>query len=275
MTASTPPHLADLEGRYILIVEDADLDRMLLETYLRKQGCQVHLARNGQEGIKKAQLLQPDIILMDVRMPVCDGLSACRQLKGDTRTRDIPVIFISGAVMPDERVEGLLAGAVDYVTKPFNFEEVRIRLSLHLRTRKSHGSTEPTLQPAASASNLDIILFQSARQQLLGNLAAVPNLERLAQQLRTNPKRLNEAFRNCVGATVFSYLREERMRQACALLVDTPLEVQTIALELGFTSGANFATAFKERFGLTPLQFRQSRTACLVAHATPTVALSD
>lgn len=261
MTASTPPRHTSLQGRYILIVEDADVDRMLLEAYLRRQGCQVHLARDGQEGLRKAQLLQPDIILMDVRMPVCDGLSACRLLKEDTRTRDIPVIFISSAVRPDERVEGLLAGAVDYVTKPFNFEEVRIRLNLHLRTRKSLDGVDPIPELTASASNLDTILFQSARQQLIGNLASAPNLEQLARQLRTNPKRLNEAFRNCVGITVFSYLREERMRQACALLADTPLEVQTIALELGFTSGANFATAFKERFGHTPLQFRQSRAA--------------
>lgn len=275
MTASIPSHQADLEGRYILIVEDADVDRMLLETYLRKKGCQVHLAHNGQEGIKKAQLLKPDIILMDVRMPVCDGLSACRQLKGDTRTRDIPVIFISGAVMPDERVEGLLAGAVDYVSKPFNFEEVRIRLSLHLRTRKSKGSAEPMPQPAASASNLDTILFQSARQQLIENLATAPNLEQLAHQLRTNPKRLNGAFRNCVGLTVFSYLREERMRQARALLADTPLEVQTIALELGFTNGANFATAFKERFGLTPLQFRQSSSGGLAPALLPAPSFAD
>lgn len=257
-----------LEGRHVLIVEDADVDRMLLETYLHKQGCLVHLARDGREAVQKAQQLRPEIILMDVRMPVCDGISACRQLQADSRTRDIPVIFISGAGMPDERVEGLLAGAVDYVTKPFNFEEVRIRLHLHLPPRRSDGladshAEDDEAHPAASASNLDIILFQSARQHLIENIAATPNLEQLARQLRTHPRRLNEAFRQCVGATVFSYLREERMRQACVLLADTSLGVQTIALELGFTSGANFATAFRERFGLTPLQFRQSRSGCL------------
>lgn len=244
----------NLQDRHILIVEDADVDRMLLEAYLRQKGALVHLATNGLEGIRKALLIRPDMILMDVHMPVCDGLSACRQLQADARTSNIPVIFLSGAVMPDERLEGLLAGAVDYVTKPYNFEEVRIRLSMHLRAQ-SRGADAG--EPAPSVSNLDSILFQSARQHLLRNLAETPNLECLARILRTNPKRLNEAFKQCVGATVFSYLREERMRQARTLLSDTVLEVQAIALELGFTSGANFATAFKERFGVTPREFRQ------------------
>lgn len=252
----------ELHDRHILIVEDADVDRMLLEAYLRQKGAIVHLATNGLEGIRKAQTIRPDMILMDVRMPVCDGLSACRQLQADARTSDIPVIFLSGAVMPDERLEGLLAGAVDYVTKPFNFEEVRIRLSMHLRARRPAAAAPEDSEPAPGASNLDSILFQSARQHLLRNLAETPNLECLARLVSTNPKRLNEAFKHCVGATVFTYLREERMRQARALLSDTTREVQTIALELGFTSGANFATAFKERFGVTPLQFRQNRADC-------------
>src|SRR5574344_888407 len=95
----------ELHDRHILIVEDADVDRMLLEAYLRQKGAIVHLATNGLEGIRKAQTIRPDMILMDVRMPVCDGLSACRQLQADARTSDIPVIFLSGAVMPDERLE--------------------------------------------------------------------------------------------------------------------------------------------------------------------------
>ena len=83
--------------------------------------------------------------------------------------------------------------------------------------------------------------------------------EELAEAVGTNSKRLNEAFRQCVGVTVFEYLREERMKEACVLLSGTGLPIQAIALEVGFTSGANFSTAFRERYGLSPSQFRQSR----------------
>lgn len=253
--------LGPLHGRRILVVDDDDAERMLLATYLQQQGCRVYLAKDGQDGCQKTLLVQPDLILMDVRMPVCDGLTACQHLQAEARTRHIPLIFLTGAAMPSERVAGLLAGAVDYVTKPFNFEEVRLRLTIHLRDREpvEPATAMASLPLTVATSHLDNLLFQSARLHLLNNLADVPDLVQLATRVGTQARRLNEAFKNCVGITVFEYLREERMKEACTLLADTRLEVQAIGLELGFTSGANFATAFKERFGVSPTQFRQAR----------------
>ncbi|MDD2545461.1 MAG: response regulator [Burkholderiaceae bacterium] len=251
--------LGALQGVRILLVEDADTERMLLAEYLQQQGCRIYLASNGQEGFQKAFLVQPDLVLMDVRMPVCDGLTACRLLQSEPQTRDIPVIFLTGAALPEDRVEGLLVGAVDYITKPFNFEEVRLRLTIHLRAR----NPEPQalhLPASPSPPPLDDILFQTARFRLLQQLEKAPDLNELARMVGTNARRLNEAFKRCVGVTVFEYLREERMKAARTLLAKTALEVQDVALELGFTSGANFSTAFKERFGLSPTQFRLQRT---------------
>lgn len=252
-----------LHARRILIVDDREAERMLLATYLQQQGCRVYLANDGQDGLRKAQLVQPDMVLMDITMPVCDGLTACRLMKSDALLRNIPIIFLTGAALPEERVKGLLAGAVDYVTKPFDFEEVRLRLAVHL---KEHGKADeldrdeaPVQTTLASTSSLDNMLFQSARVHLLKQATDVPDLQALAAKVGTNARRLNEAFKNCVGVTVFEYLRELRMKEACELLADTHIEVQAIAIELGFTSGANFATAFKLRYGVSPTQFRQTR----------------
>lgn len=258
----TPPHfkkLDEMQGRRILVVEGNDTERYLLVDFLRGLGYRVYQAANGQQGVHKALQVQPDLILMDVHMPVCNGLEACRLLQADQRTHRVPVIFLTAAALPEERVQGLQAGAVDYVTKPFNNEELRLRLAVHLRWR---GGRAPSLErpPLDSASALDHILFQSARCQLVSHLAETPDLHQLASTLRTNAKRLNEAFRKCAGVTVFAYLREERMQQAQFMLENTELPVQAIALELGFTSGANFATAFRERFGVSPSQYRQTRT---------------
>jgi AraC-like DNA-binding protein len=107
---------------------------------------------------------------------------------------------------------------------------------------------------------MDSILFQSVRLQLIENLHQTPDLAELARVSGVGKKRLNEAFRQCVGVTVLEYLREERMRQACVRLTETTLNMQEIALALGFSSGANFATAFKERFGLCPSDFRAVRS---------------
>lgn len=249
-----------LQGRRILVVEDVESERMLLAQYLQQQGCRVYLASDGHDCLRKVQLIRPDLVLMDVQMQGCDGLSACRIMQAEPALRDIPVIFISGAAMPSQRVQGLMVGAVDYVSKPFDFEEVRLRLAIHLRNQP--GSEIPAEPEAIGCpSSLDNILFQSARMYLLKSLAETPDLHELAAAVSTNSKRLNEAFRNCVGMTVFGYLREERMQHACRLLVETRLTVHSIGAEVGYTSGANFATAFKERFGVSPKEFRLSR-AC-------------
>ncbi|MGC7405188.1 response regulator transcription factor [Pandoraea pneumonica] len=240
---------------------------MLLMDFLSQQGCRVYIAQDGRDGYTKARTVQPDLILMDIRMPVCDGLGACRLLKADPGTRHIPLIFLTAAALPGERVAGLTAGAVDYVTKPYDFEEVRLRLSIHLKASAPAPAAAPASLPAASiaapeaplpvqAHTLDAVLYRATRALLLGQLDVTPELAGLASAVGTNTRRLNLAFRRCVGVTVFDFLREERMKEARRLLAETSLDVQDIAAAVGFASAANFATAFRERFGMPPSGFR-------------------
>ena len=245
-----------LTGARILVVDDVDSDRNLLAHYLQRQGCRTYVGLDGEDACRKAIAVQPDIILMEVRMPGCDGLTACRQLGEDARTRDIPVIFLTAAASPEERVEGLRAGAVDYVIKPFDFEEVRLRLVIHLKPLRP---PEPGADIAQQQPRLDRNLFESARKQLMSRLDSPPDLAQLAQSTGTSQRRLSEAFKKCVSVTIFEFLREERMKEARHLLANTSLDIQAIALEVGFTSGANFATAFRERFGMSPSAYRRER----------------
>jgi DNA-binding response OmpR family regulator len=248
-----------LAGRRILLVDDTKEDRMLLMGFLEKQRCRVYIAEDGQDGYRKAQVVLPDLILMDIRMPVCDGITACHLLKSNPATRDIALIFLTAAASQAERVAGLTAGAVDHISKPYDFEEVRLRLCIHLKNVPAEAvAGDEAAQPAAPARHsLDQMLFNAARSLLLANLGVTPELGGLAKAVNTNPRRLNLAFKQCSGLTVFDFLREARMRQARRLLADTMLEVQQIASELGFGNAANFSTAFRERFGLTPSRYRQ------------------
>ncbi|CAN7469138.1 DNA-binding response regulator [Caballeronia sp. LjRoot34] len=245
----------------ILVVDDNHDDRSLLTHLLSQLGHRVYIAGDGHDGYGKAQALLPDLILMDISMPVCDGLVACRLLKASPLTRPIPLMFLTAAALPRERVEGLAAGAIDYVTKPFDFEEVRLRLSIHIRDNVddlplvSDGFT-------ADASTFDAVLFRATSRLLLERLGETPDLTALAQSVGTNTRRLNLAFRRCVGVTVFDYLREERMKNARRLVCETTLDFQVIGKSLGYGGGANFSTAFRERFGLSPSALRRvsSRT---------------
>lgn len=250
--------MGTLEHRRILIIDDEESDRMLLSAYLQQNSCQPLYAKDGIDGIEKARALQPDIILMDSEMPHCGGHEACKIITQDPRTSGIPVIFISAMTSPEHRIRGLSAGAVDYINKPFDFNEVRLRLIIHLRNYPlvPDGKNAPKPE-AAQSNNRHLIVFHSTRTHLLKSLDTTPSMQQLEKLTGTNSKHLNTAFKVCAGVTVYEYLREERMKEARVLLQQTDLAVQDIAPQVGFKDSGNFATAFRERFGLTPREFRQ------------------
>lgn len=249
-----------LVGLRILIVDDNPDDRLLLAEYLGSQGSRVYLAEDGHDGFRKALAILPDLILMDVGMPVCDGLTASRLLKSASDTRSIPVIFLTAAGRPAERVQGLQSGAIDYIVKPFELKEVYLRLSIHARAGRRGPDTEDVR--TAGSSVLDAHLFRDARRHLLSRLHETPALPSLASALSTNTLRLNLAFKQCAGVTVLEFLFEARMQYASSLLTRTTIDIQAIANAIGYTTRQNFSTAYRRRFGMSP---NESRLQCFEA----------
>ena len=119
-------------ARSILIVDDMSANLQVITSQLEGRGYIVLVARGGQEAIERVEFAHPDLILLDVVMPGMDGFETCRRLKQSEATRDIPVIFMTALTATDDKIEGLRAGAVDYVTKPLNAEEVVARVDTHL-----------------------------------------------------------------------------------------------------------------------------------------------
>ena len=115
----------------ILVVDDSKPNLLILNSIL-KQDYVVLAARNGSEALERARLFTPDLILLDIIMPEMDGFEVVAQLKSSSETRDIPVIFITGLSEPDDITKGMSLGAVDYITKPFDAEDVRKRVQNHL-----------------------------------------------------------------------------------------------------------------------------------------------
>ncbi|MCL4263244.1 MAG: hybrid sensor histidine kinase/response regulator [Anaerolineae bacterium] len=120
----------------ILIVDDTPANLRLLAGLLGNAGYQVRPARDGRMALSVAQANPPDLILLDIMMPEMDGYEVCRQLKADERTREIPVIFISALDDVHDKVKSFTLGAVDYVAKPFQAEEVLARVRSHITLYK-------------------------------------------------------------------------------------------------------------------------------------------
>lgn len=101
--------------------------------HLEAQGYRVLIAQDGEEGLQRAELTHPDVILLDVMMPGLGGFEVCRRLKSRSSTREIPVIFMTSLTDTRDKVAGFTAGAVDYVTKPLQADEVIVRIEAHLK----------------------------------------------------------------------------------------------------------------------------------------------
>jgi PAS domain S-box-containing protein len=124
-----------VEKGVILIVDDTPTNLEMLFDFLADSGFQVLVAEDGESAIESAEYASPDMILLDVLMPGMDGFETCRRLKANQLTQDIPVIFMTALSETVDKVKGLNLGAVDYITKPLQHEEVLARVGIHLRLR--------------------------------------------------------------------------------------------------------------------------------------------
>lgn len=124
----------------ILVADDEPVNRALIQRRLERDGYRVLTVPNGHEAVEKTRELLPDLVILDVMMPEMDGLQACRLIKEDETTSDIPVIFLSARDETDMKVSGLTLGANDYISKPFKAEELlaRVQVAIRLKRERDH-----------------------------------------------------------------------------------------------------------------------------------------
>jgi DNA-binding response OmpR family regulator len=178
----------------ILVVDDASANLLLLTNLLTGHGYTVHPASDGELALEFVQSILPDLILLDIRMPGMDGYEICRRLKADERTRSIPIIFIS--ILEDEydKVKGFQAGGVDYITKPFQPEEVLARVRTHLSLREL-------------AENLEQKVIERTEELMIANerlQREIAEREKADQALHLNAERMETLLRlnQMTGATM-------------------------------------------------------------------------
>ncbi|MDO8803946.1 MAG: response regulator [Elusimicrobiota bacterium] len=159
----------------ILIVDDTPANLELLSGMLKGRGYKVRAAISGKLALQAAQNDPPDLILLDINMPVMDGYEVCRSLKEDGKLKDIPVIFLSALSEPMDKVKAFGVGGVDYVTKPFEFEEIYARVETHLRLRR--------LQLELERHNLHLedLVREKGAEISESQLAAIVALTKLAE----------------------------------------------------------------------------------------------
>ena len=151
------------ESQYILVVDDNPNNLKVLSQTLTRAGLEIAIANNGENALKQINYDLPTLILLDVMMPGIDGFETCRRLKANPDTKDIPVIFMTVLSETADKVKGLSLGAVDYISKPFEAEEVLARVKVHLELRALHVTLERKNQQLSTALNK----LKAAQQQII------------------------------------------------------------------------------------------------------------
>ncbi|MGM9511726.1 hybrid sensor histidine kinase/response regulator transcription factor [Larkinella sp. GY13] len=240
----------------VLIVEDHDDLRNYLTSSLG-QYYRVMAANNGREALQQAQNEIPDLVLSDWLMPDMDGVQLCVALKTDERTSHVPVLLLTSRSSTESKVEGLGAGADDYVTKPFNLEVLLSRISNLIQNRRllrSRYRRMLTIEPVNYQIESAEEVFLQKVMTLINAHVADPDLAvlRLERELGMSNTQLYRKLKALTGKGGNDLIRSVRLQRAAQLLQSGGHQVAEVAYAVGFSDPNYFTRAFKKEFGQSP-----------------------
>lgn len=278
----------------LVLISDDNKD---VRTYLKsclKEEYTVRIAKNGQECENMAFSLTPDLIVLDVMMPFKDGFEVCRILKNEERTSHIPIIMLTAKADLDSKLEGLRQRADDYLKKPFNKEELLLRIKNLLEIRQQlqyyyrsfleFGFTEgPSLEspqdPASGAVVSENALVGKLNQGVplanrLDNAFVIKvrklieehlddenfSVERLCRSLTLSHSQVHRKLSALTGLSATHFIRYVRLAKAKNLLMHSGFTISAIAHDCGFSDPAYFSRVFKKEFGVTPQRWREQNS---------------
>lgn len=247
-------------NRHLLIIEDnPDVVGYLKACY--DGHFSISVASNGKEGFEKAVQEIPDIIISDVMMPEMDGFELCKKLKDDYCTSHIPIILLTAKADIPSRIEGLETGADAYVVKPFNQEELLVRMRKLLELRKKlfqRYSNENGMSPSADPLiRKEDEFLKNLKDAVLRNLHNEDyNIPDLCREMAMSKSQLYRKFKALTGKSVARYLRTLRMQKARELLKTSTMNITEVGYEVGMKSLSTFSQVFKEEFGESPREFK-------------------
>lgn len=161
---------------HILIIEDDDLVSRTVERSLRNDDFKIYVTDNGLDGLKAARKQLPDLVILDVIMPEMDGYEICRTMRADHHLSEIPVLFLTAKIKDEDKINGFLAGGDDYLTKPFNIDELLLRVHAILRrTNQKAGFRSDVLEADQLTDSARVVLqeLQSQKKTPVSNYTLV------------------------------------------------------------------------------------------------------
>lgn len=248
----------------ILVVEDnPDLREMIKENL--SDNYAVIEAENGKIGLKLAEDHIPDLIISDIMMPEMDGYELSRKIKASEKTNHIPVILLTAKAETKDKLEGLETGADDYLIKPFNSDELKVRVKNLIKIRKQMREkyqSQMLIKPSE-------IVVPSTQKVFVDKLTTIIeknisnenfSVEILSEEVGLSRAQLHRKVKAITNQAPSEFIRNYRLQRAAELLKQDAGNIAEIAYQVGFSSQAYFTKTFQEIYGLTPLDFKKQHS---------------
>jgi signal transduction histidine kinase/DNA-binding response OmpR family regulator len=243
----------------ILIVEDDDDFRFYIKETL-KSTYRIFEAPNGKDGWQRALFHHPDIIICDVMMPVMNGLELAQKLKADKRTKHIPLIMLTAANTPEGILDGLESGAIDYMTKPFDFAVLQAKIHNILLLNQTFKDTY-SKQVTVSLPETEIVsekdcFLQKTLSYIYQNLDNPQlSVEILSTHMHMSRASLYNRLLEYTGMSPVEFIRSVKLEKAKDLLEKSDMTITEIAYSTGFANSNYFTKVFKAKHNITPSEF--------------------
>jgi DNA-binding response OmpR family regulator len=217
----------------------------------------IHVATNGREGIEMALQHIPDIVITDVMMPEKNGYEVCDFLKKDERTSHIPIIILTAKADVSSRIEGLETGADAYLSKPFEKEELIVRLENLLKIRKTlqdfYSKGGADLKQAIVKDDSESVFVQNLKDFIETNIQDSDlSVQKLSDHRGVSHIQLYRKLKALTGQTPSQFIRSVRLQKAVEFLKDESLNISEIAYLVGFNDPNYFTRVFKQEYGKVP-----------------------
>lgn len=247
-------------GRKIMLVVDDNADvRYFVKSHFQSS-YQVIEAADGTQGWNLALKTIPDIIISDVMMPEIDGFELCRKIRKDERTSHIPILLLTALGSREHEIEGLSAGADDFITKPFDLVLLQTKVENMLSVRQSlkqKYAGEMLLQPTNVVLTSPDERFLQKAIEVVEKYISDPDLdiERFATEIGVSRMQLYRKLNAMTEMTVKEFIRNIRLKRAAQMLVQKKLNVSEIAYAVGFKDLSHFRKCFRQEFGMSATEY--------------------
>lgn len=247
------------EKPIILIVEDnLDIRMQLADNF--NQEYTILEAIDGEDGLKIATEIIPDLIITDLMMPRMDGVELCEKLKNDVRTSHIPVIMLTARVTLEDKIAGLMTGADDYVPKPFQMAELKARVANLIEQRRKlreRFSREVTLKPGdISITPLDEKFLNRAVEVIEKNMHEENfDLRMFREEMNMSKSTLFRKLHALTNQSPSGFIRTIRLKRSASLLEQNYGNVTQVSYEVGFNNLSYYNKSFKKLYGISPVNY--------------------